>query len=552
MGDSGSWVRELSSLKDPWSIDAWLESLPEVARNDEPLMLQAVRRSGMALRFAGPALRCSKALVLEAVQQDPIAIRYANPDVLGDRQVFAAALGHGMSTREVVDALPKAMRLDKELMVEAVTKGYPLSGVPGQILSDEAFILHSEVLPCVAKALSARSLKPSIEREMLENINIVLALVAHDGLLLERCGSDVCTNQVNAAAVQQNYKAWVFVDEEQSYDADFVAQVMPGLKQKWREILQKDGAELEDAPEWVKEDRELVLAALSNTSSALQYLQCDNDDNEDEDRNDRGLLYDLEVIQCALDREQAERHEEASQEKRVFAAVFGAEDGGSMYADIINWFSNYDGSISVRVSVFMERKQEAQHSTKKLAQAGQALIRRCNKELDSKDLDEMFEFIRPPGGVEEVVGVVASLLRGAEQFDFTWDQRDKLLGKRGTPSRAFMEELKRFRPALASKEAIEHVRPAVAEMTLKDMQNKSQAASCLLMFAQGAISAYDNEKVMKVFDRIDKITKRMDENEWSSLEDLYLADSLLSNHLPEEIQKNEGFQALARKVPVAA
>ena len=75
----------IAALKlDPVSFFELIEKL----RCDRELFLEAVKKNGLALRYANPFLREDKELVLEAVRENGLALKYADwiwqndPDVV--------------------------------------------------------------------------------------------------------------------------------------------------------------------------------------------------------------------------------------------------------------------------------------------------------------------------------------------------------------------------------------------------------------------------------------------------------------------------------------
>eukprot|EP00971_Amphidinium_carterae_P145958 2893094-Amphidinium_carterae.1 len=59
----------------------------EVWRSDHEVVLAAVRRDGLALKFAAEALKGDREIVLAAVQENGYALQHATEALMADREV---------------------------------------------------------------------------------------------------------------------------------------------------------------------------------------------------------------------------------------------------------------------------------------------------------------------------------------------------------------------------------------------------------------------------------------------------------------------------------
>ena len=94
-----------------------LEMLSPDARADLDIMMQAVRKNGLALEYASNELKHHLELVQTAVRQNGLALRFASPEMQRNQEVAKAAVRRYFRAWDFVAA---ELRSDEEFMIRAV------------------------------------------------------------------------------------------------------------------------------------------------------------------------------------------------------------------------------------------------------------------------------------------------------------------------------------------------------------------------------------------------------------------------------------------------
>ena len=196
------------------------DQLPPRFKNKHGVVLEAVKRNGLALQFA-PDFQADRDLVMAAVKRNGLALQFA-PDFKADRDlVMAAVKNHGQSV-----LLHASSALRAELLRDYcergidTCKGYEVDSVAQEKIKAEVAALvksnplnlrdvapewknHKDIVKEAVK-LDGMALKFAGE-DMKNDLNVVLVAVGEDGRALQFASDGMQKNEevVMAAAGQK-------------------------------------------------------------------------------------------------------------------------------------------------------------------------------------------------------------------------------------------------------------------------------------------------------------------------------------------------------------
>ena len=78
----------------PSELSDWLERAPYNIKDDKSVILAAVKKNGMMLRFASDRLRDDREVVKAAAKRDERALQYASYELQNDNAILIAAIGY--------------------------------------------------------------------------------------------------------------------------------------------------------------------------------------------------------------------------------------------------------------------------------------------------------------------------------------------------------------------------------------------------------------------------------------------------------------------------
>ena len=109
-----AWDDEVVALA---AVARTVECVSERLRSSHSFMLDAVKRNGLALKYASVELRSDKELVLAAVTSKGYSLQFASDNLKADREVVMTAVAkHGYSLEYASDNL----KADREVVMTAV------------------------------------------------------------------------------------------------------------------------------------------------------------------------------------------------------------------------------------------------------------------------------------------------------------------------------------------------------------------------------------------------------------------------------------------------
>jgi len=234
-----------------WLADAQTAQVPGVLAlapfplwGDKEFVLAAVAKHGAALEFASASLRADQEVVLAAVAQRGDALEHAAPELWSDAAVMRAAASRAsrngfVSMLPVMADAPPLLRGDRDVVLAAVTQS-------------------GRGLEFASSALKADQ-------------GVVLAAVAQDGAALEFAADALKADEaVVRAAVAQDSRALRYAS------AELRARILAACKEQTLAEIESAADEdvwtiLMRAPEGLRADRQVVIAAVEKDGSALQH-----------------------------------------------------------------------------------------------------------------------------------------------------------------------------------------------------------------------------------------------------------------------------------------
>ena len=261
--------------------------LPERA-----LLLAALAQNGLALKWARlwDARLCDDGeVVLAAVAQNGLALRYASDALQEDRElVWAAVSSNGLALQYASDTL----RGDGEVVLTAVAqKGLALQYASDTLRADGEVVLTA-VLAHASDPDGKHFVSPLQHASDLLRADraVVLAAVRQQGSALEYASDTLRGDrEVVLAAVRRNKRALQYASESLRADHEVVLNSMGpyGFPQYASPALLRDKPfmldavakvprlVLQDASAALKEDPEVVLAAVLAWGGALEHASVD-------------------------------------------------------------------------------------------------------------------------------------------------------------------------------------------------------------------------------------------------------------------------------------
>jgi len=206
------YLRELSFCKRYSHLEEMFAGLSEAARADEELVLHAIGQDAHLLRHAHRSARANKTIVLKAIDQIGDALEFADPSLQADRQV---ALRAAQQNRRSIRFADISLRADASFIIEA---------------GGSKKKWNKEVLTYACPSL-------------WEDMRFVKSVAARDKRLLHHAREGMYEIPTRLLASKR-----------------FVVNV-----------LKESPEQLSLADEYMKNDIDLVLAAVSTSGETLQY-----------------------------------------------------------------------------------------------------------------------------------------------------------------------------------------------------------------------------------------------------------------------------------------
>mmetsp|Transcript_107787 Transcript_107787/g.303706 ORF Transcript_107787/g.303706 Transcript_107787/m.303706 type:complete len:417 (-) Transcript_107787:22-1272(-) len=162
------WLRQ---IRQAWGVPApVLKFLPDDARADRVVALEAVTRYAADIEHVAAELRADRELVLTAARQDASTLMLAPAELFADREVFL--MGVRWNGLQLSDAAPH-LRADRDVVLAALRcNGWDLMHVSDELLEDD------EVLDAAVDSGFRLSRAPEWLRS---RGRVALAAARHDG-----------------------------------------------------------------------------------------------------------------------------------------------------------------------------------------------------------------------------------------------------------------------------------------------------------------------------------------------------------------------------------
>lgn len=239
------------------------------------VVLAAVRKNGMLLRYASLALRNDPEVVLAAVQKDSSALMYASPQLRNDREVVLAAVqNYGSALHHA----SKRLQNNKHIAMAAVqTCGWALSYVSAKLQSDREVVM--EAIQKFPHALEYAS------GALKADWDVVMSAVQENGWALQYAAPALKNDrEIVLTAVRNTGVALRFASPELRNDEEVVlaaiestgtavrdaSETMRGTKRIAMAAVQELGETLWDLTPEMRNDRDVVLAAVQQDGNALE------------------------------------------------------------------------------------------------------------------------------------------------------------------------------------------------------------------------------------------------------------------------------------------
>jgi len=261
-----------------------LEFASDELKDDKEVVMAAVTETGYSLEYASDRLADDKEVVLTAVSNDGEALANASVGMRSDREVVMTAVAENGNALEYAS---KDLKNDKEVVLTAVSN----DGSAIYYASDEMKNDKDVVITAVSNESDALSYVPdnfSDDKDVRiaafsdSPENDIDSFIDEKSSMLDAISNDSCyeIDYVYDDDIGEKVEVYIhklaFASDDIRNDKDVVMAA-----------VSKDGSALEFASDDLKNDKEVVMAAVSNDGRALRYASED-------------LQNDKEVVMAAL------------------------------------------------------------------------------------------------------------------------------------------------------------------------------------------------------------------------------------------------------------
>jgi hypothetical protein len=152
-----------------------LEYASTELKSDLSVVIPAVRENGMALEYASTELKSDLSVVIPAVRENGMALQFADPALRADKRLVLAALeGSGIHAGDVLMHANPALKDDNAIAMDAVKEnGFTLREFSAALQDDKDVVM-------AAVAQDGGALRYASGR-MKDDKDVVMAAVAQDG-----------------------------------------------------------------------------------------------------------------------------------------------------------------------------------------------------------------------------------------------------------------------------------------------------------------------------------------------------------------------------------
>lgn len=276
--------------------------------------LRMIETDCQSFRRMPSAVKAEKEVAIAAVSLDGALLKHAAASLRADREVVRAALtGHWSALRHANTML----RNDEEVVKErwsrqVVTDGLALERSTLAIQADREVVLIAVSQKGSALQFASEALKADKE--------VVWAAVAQHGPALRFADASLRDDEeVVLTALQNSEQALPFASERLRQEPAVLEAARLSERSRWLRMVETDGLALQRAPENLRGDKDVVLAAVTRHGLAVHFASgCLREDDEVAEESSKYWL--REVTACGLKLEHAPIEIRDSKEA-VFAAI---------------------------------------------------------------------------------------------------------------------------------------------------------------------------------------------------------------------------------------
>lgn len=237
--------------------------------DDKSVMLSAVQSNGLALRFASERLAADRELVLAAVEQTGEALQFAKGGLRSDRGIARAAIE---SSGHAVRFLEGELRNDRDLALASVREcGDALQHLPDPFTKDKEIVLAAVQKDGDSLYYADRKLKADFE--------VAMAAVENNGHSLLHADESLANwDDLVLTAVRSSPRALLQATKQKLADYDFCKEAARRngltiyyMNDEFRRnfdialaAVRQNPDALWDAPETLRSDQRVVLEAISS------------------------------------------------------------------------------------------------------------------------------------------------------------------------------------------------------------------------------------------------------------------------------------------------
>ena len=242
----------------------------ERLRNDKEIVMIAVKNCGAALNYASERLRDDEEIVLAAIQSekpiyyydkiemdiDKSVLKYVSKRLQDDKQIVLAAIDNGTNHLKYVST---RLQDDREIVLQSVTTGkHQLKYVSERLQDDREIVLQSIKYDGTQLEYASARLQDDEE--------IVLEAINDEPISLEYASYRHRNNRVIVIKAIKSYSNY------EISPLKFVSEKLKDDKEIIMIAITNCGNALRYASERLQDDKEIVLEAIKNDRNAFYYI----------------------------------------------------------------------------------------------------------------------------------------------------------------------------------------------------------------------------------------------------------------------------------------
>ena len=242
-------------------------------QHDREMVMVAVKQDGFALRYASDALQGDKEVAMAAMAQNGAAFQFVSEELKGDKTVVLGALREIVKgarlegridlalVRNIFSAVSEALRGDEQVMTAAVT-------MDGGLLQYASNALKNDLRLVTLAMQQQGHIKDTDEFEDVKGLVMAVLGQSSSRESAMQTMAYVSNELKNDARLMQTAMARMNWVKESDDFATVRAMVMHAINVS---PPSSPGQALSVAPDELKNDRELVMAAVAINGHAIQH-----------------------------------------------------------------------------------------------------------------------------------------------------------------------------------------------------------------------------------------------------------------------------------------